>query len=129
VIIANDETRNKAIKALECINSQDKDKIREGLSIAHEIFHDIANSAAIVNELLTATKIRLAGRFSQPYFEISDTYAFFNMASLNGDIIKTVAEFLKSADKNTPIYDNRTNPVFIDGDGEEEEEEDDDDDE
>lgn len=129
MIIANNEIRRKAIKGLEYINSQDKDKVREGLSIAHEIFHDIANSAAIVSELLSIIKTRLGGRFSQPYLEISDTYTFFNLASLNGDIIKTIADFLKLADENAPIYDNRTNPVFRDGEEDESDEEGDEEDE
>ena len=130
MIIADDETRDKAVKALEHINSQDKDKIREGFSIAYEIFHDIANSAAIVSEINTAMKNSLGNNYHTPVIEFNSGYSYINTGSIKGDILTTLSEFFKTVDKNIPIYDFRPkNTGIVEGDDPEDEYEDEEDEE
>lgn len=107
MIISDKATRDKAIKALEYINSQDKDKIREGLSIAHDMFHDIANSAPIVREINESVKISRRGNYYAPVLELNEHYSYVNIGSITGDISTTLVEFFQMVDKNIPVYDNR----------------------
>ena len=108
IIIANKEDRDKAVKALQYINSQDKNKIREGISIVHDMLHNIANSPVIIREINNAAKISRGRSYHAPYFELNDSYAALSTGSINGDILTTIAEFIEMVDTDIPVYDNRS---------------------
>jgi hypothetical protein len=86
MIIASNKDRDLAIKALNGINSQDKNQILDAVNIVNEILHKIINSAAIYGDLQEAKQAQLRTAYYKPYIEVTDYRLIFCTGSGIGDL-------------------------------------------
>lgn len=126
MIIASNKDRELAIKALNGINSQDKNQILNAVNIVNELLHKMINSAAIYGDLQFAKTAQLRSGYSRPFIEISENRLMFCTGSAIGDLLETIKDFCLTANSNTVIYDDRSSIQEEDEDDEDDEDEEDD---
>ena len=129
MIIASNKDRDLAIKALNGINSQDKNQILDAVNIVNELLHKIINSAAMYNDLQNAKLAQLRANYSRPFLEINDQRMMFCSGSAVGDLAETLTDFCLTANSLTTIYDDRSGREEVEEEDEEEDEDEDEDEE
>lgn len=121
MIIASNKDRELAIKALNGLNSQDKNQILEAIGIVNTLLHTLVNSAAIYGDLQAAKSVQMGNSYSRPFLEKTTNRALFCTGSVTGDLLAAIQDFCLASNPKLSVYGNE-----LDDDEEDDEEDEDD---